>query len=242
MRLASCFGKALLDEAKTAGGEFMGFSSMYVAATGMLALGTGMQTISNNLANINTVGYKTMRTNYEDLISESFFAGGGVNQLGRGAKVSTLQTIFTQGAFMNSEQDTDLAIAGEGFFSVKKYPGKTYNTNTGVETTDYAAAYGQGELYYTRAGVYTFDKNGYLEDPSGNILQGWQMSIPRPGQPAVRIGDPADIRITALEIPPLPTGIIRQVTNLNADAKSVYEYPAYGPAAFYAAEEASSAA
>jgi flagellar hook protein FlgE len=131
---------------------------MYAAVTGLSALGAGMQTISNNLANVNTVGFKAGRTNYEDLIYQNYFSGGRVNQRGCGVKISSIQSMFTQGAFMSSAQDTDMAIAGQGFFNVR-------NRVTGA-------------INYTRAGVFTMDKDGYVEDPSGNILQGWLLSIP----------------------------------------------------------------
>ena len=186
----------------------MGFSTMYIASTGLQALGTGMGTISNNLANVNTVGFKTMRTNYQDLISEAYYCGNGMGlqQLGKGSQVASIQSMFTQGAFKSSEQDSDLAIAGEGFFNVR-------NART-------------GEIMYTRAGVYTFSKDGYMQDPSFNVLQGWEMSVPKPGEKAQRLGDPVDIQITALTAPPEATTDAKVAVNLNADDKSSYPYPA----------------
>ena len=162
----------------------MSFSTMWTASNGMLALGTGMQTISNNLANVQTVGFKAMRTNYEDLISQCYFSGGNHNQVGKGSKVGTIQSMFTQGAFRASEQDTDMAIAGEGFFSVRHRQ--------------------TGEILYSRNGSFDFNKEGYLVDQSQNVLQGWQMSIPKAGQSAVRIGSPQDIQITTLSAPRWP--------------------------------------
>jgi flagellar hook-basal body protein len=177
---------------------------MYAAVTGLSALGTGMQTISNNIANVNTVGFKAMRTNYEDLISQNYFSGGKTSQKGTGVRISTIQSMFTQGAFMSSAQDTDMAIAGEGFFSVR-------NKIT-------------GGINYTRAGVFTLNKDGYMEDPNGNILQGWKLALPKPGQPAVKIGAPTDIKITVVNAPPAATSEIKIVTNLDADAEPAYEY------------------
>ncbi|MDL2226141.1 flagellar hook-basal body complex protein [Deltaproteobacteria bacterium OttesenSCG-928-M10] len=181
-------------------------SAMYAAVTGLSALGTGMQTISNNIANVNTVGFKAGRTNYEDLISQNYFSGGSgrANQRGTGVKVSSIQSIFSQGAFMQSAQDTDMAIAGEGFFAVR-------NVVTGATN-------------YTRAGVFTLTKDGLMEDPSGNILQGWQMSIPKPGQEAVKIGAPTDIKITVLNAPPVQTSQMKVVVNLNAKDEPAFLY------------------
>ncbi|MDR1922097.1 MAG: flagellar hook-basal body complex protein, partial [Candidatus Adiutrix sp.] len=189
-------------------------SAMYAAVTGLSALGAGMQTISNNIANVNTVGFKAGRTNYEDLISQNYFSGGRVNQRGCGVKVSSVQSMFTQGSFMSSAQDTDMAIAGEGFFSVR-------NTVT-------------NEVMYTRAGNFTLTKDGLMEDPSGNILQGWQMSIPKPGQDPVRIGAPTDIKIVVLNAPPVETSQLKIVVNLNAGDSPAYTYDEYELAHQYA--------
>ncbi|MDR1044207.1 MAG: flagellar hook-basal body complex protein [Candidatus Adiutrix sp.] len=193
-------------------------SAMYAAVTGLQALGTGMQTISNNIANVNTVGFKAGRTNYEDLISQNYYSSGRINQRGCGVKVSSIQSMFTQGAFMTSAQDTDMAIAGEGFFAVRHAI-----TN---------------EIMYTRAGNFTLNKDGYMEDPSGSILQGWQMSIPKPGQAAVKIGAPTDIKITVLNAPPVETSQAKVVVNLNADDKPAFTYEQYEMAAKYADEMA----
>ncbi|MDR1044428.1 MAG: flagellar hook-basal body complex protein [Candidatus Adiutrix sp.] len=184
----------------------MAFSTMYIASTGMLALGTGMQTISNNLANVNTVGFKAGRTNYEDLISQCYYSGNNHNQVGRGSRVESIQSLFTQGSFMGEQGDTDLAIAGDGFFSVRKAL-----TN---------------EIMYTRAGVYTWNKEGYLEDPNHNILQGWAMTVPKAGDSARRIGSPVDIQITTLKAPPIATESIKLAVNLNADDQYSYYYDA----------------
>ncbi len=191
---------------------------MYAAVTGLSALGAGMQTISNNIANVSTVGFKAGRTNYEDLISQNYFSGGKVNQRGTGVKISTIQSMFTQGAFMTSAQDTDMAIAGEGFFSVR-------NAITGA-------------INYTRAGVFTLSKDGLLEDPSGNVLQGWQMSIPKPGQEAVRIGSPMDVKITVLNAPPVASSVLKVVTNLNSEDEHKYYYEMYELAVKYAKQQA----
>ncbi len=195
---------------------------MYTATTGMLALGTGMQTISNNLANVNTVGFKSMRTNYQDLISECYYSGNNHNQVGKGARVESIQTIFKQGAFVSDQQDTDLAIAGEGFFNVRHH----YT----------------GEIMYTRAGAFNWDEEGYLVDQSGNILQGWEMAIPEPGTPAARIGEPVDIQLTSPTAPPEATTSLYVASNLDADEVSKYYYPENALADAGAHEAAESAA
>ncbi|MDR3152697.1 MAG: flagellar hook-basal body complex protein [Deltaproteobacteria bacterium] len=189
-------------------------AAMYAAVTGLSALSTGMQVISNNIANVNTVGFKASRTNFEDLISQDFMSNGRINQIGRGVKVSTIQQMFTQGSFMNSEQDTDMAIAGEGFFQVRD------------KTT--------GDLVYTRAGDFTLDADGLMENQAGYVLQGWEMAVPSPGADPVRIGVPTDVKITVLNAPPLETSRIKVVVNLNADDNSAYIYSSAGFGEMYA--------
>ena len=206
----------------------MTFSSMYIAATGMIALGTGMQTISNNLANLETNGFKTMRTNYSDLISKTFHSSAPwPQQVGRGGQVQSIQSMFTQGAFRVTESPFDLALAGDGFFAVR--------SRISYHLPD------SEQIMYTRAGAFTMDKNGYMEDPSGNILQGWALSLPRPGENPVRLGSPVDVQITIWDIPAQPTTIVKQAVNLSADAQPAYHYPAYGLAERYAGEQAEAA-
>jgi flagellar hook-basal body protein len=187
---------------------------MYAAVTGLSALSTGMQVISNNIANVNTVGFKAARTNFEDLISQDYWSNGKTQQIGRGVKVSTVQQMFTKGSFINSAQDTDMAIAGEGFFQVRDRV-----TN---------------ELMYTRAGNFTIDSEGNLETPAGYVLQGWALSVPKPGEEARRLGTPTDVKIIMMNAPPVETTQIKVVANLNADDTSAYIDPEEGWAEIYA--------
>ncbi|MDR3134576.1 MAG: flagellar hook-basal body complex protein [Deltaproteobacteria bacterium] len=194
-------------------------AAMYAAVTGLSALSTGMQVISNNIANVNTVGFKAGRTNFEDLISQDYWSNGKIQQIGRGVKVASVQQMFTQGSFMNSAQDTDMAITGEGFFQVRDRV-----TN---------------ELMYTRAGNFTFDANGLLETPAGYVLQGWQLSVPKPGAEPSKLGVPQDIKVIAMNAPPVETSQIKVVANLNADDTSAYPYPQSAWAVMYAKQVAS---
>ncbi|MDR1312418.1 MAG: flagellar hook-basal body complex protein [Deltaproteobacteria bacterium] len=189
-------------------------AAMYAAVTGLSALSTGMQVISNNIANVNTVGFKAARANFEDLISQDYLSNGRIQQIGRGVKISSVQQMFTQGAFINSAQDTDMAIAGEGFFQVRDRI--------------------TGDLVYTRAGNFTLDKDGLLETPAGYVLQGWEMSIPKPGADPVKIGVPTDVKVIVLNAPPVETSQIKVVVNLNADDNSAYIYSSAGFAELYA--------
>jgi flagellar hook protein FlgE len=109
-----------------------------------------------------------------------------------------------------------MAITGDGFFQVRDRV-----TN---------------ELMYTRAGNFTWDSNGLLETPAGYVLQGWQLSIPKPGEDPVRLGVPVDVKVIAMNAPPVETSQIKVVANLNSDDTSAYIYSQSAWAGMYADE------
>lgn len=125
------------------------------AATGLSALNTKLDVISNNLANVNTTGFKASRANFQDLLYIERATPGTENAIGDkrptglyvglGVQVSGTQNDFTQGSFLNTNRPTDVAIEGIGFFKVK------------VEEST-----GNGGIAYTRAGNFTLNPDGEL--------------------------------------------------------------------------------
>ena len=114
--------------------------AIYTAATGMKAGQTNVDTIANNLANVNTNGYKTVRADFKSLLyqtlqTETTTANGETKpvgaQVGLGARVASLTAIYTQGALSPSESATDFAISGDGFFAIRGIDGETYYTRNG---------------------------------------------------------------------------------------------------------------
>lgn len=135
----------------------MGISSaLYSGVSGLNSNGQAMTVIGNNLANTNTVGFKGSRTVFADLLSSSINGSGGVSQVGRGVGMSTVDQIFSQGTFESTESGLDVAIEGEGFFVLKQ---------PGDETA-----------YYSRAGAFRFDQDGFLINPEGLRVQGKQFN------------------------------------------------------------------
>jgi flagellar hook protein FlgE len=132
--------------------------SLYSAATGMIAQQTQIDVVSNNIANVNTVGFKSERAVFEDLLSRSLTTiknGAPVNQeIGGGTFVSATVKDFSQGTFMNTNNPLDLALDGEGFFMVKDNEGATY---------------------YTRNGQFRLDANGNVVNMLGMKVQGWML-------------------------------------------------------------------
>jgi len=130
--------------------------SLWTAASGMIAQQFNIDTIANNLSNVNTVGFKQNRADFEDLLYQTLRLAGTPStevtvvptgiQVGHGVKPNSTQKIFTQGGLQNTGVNTDLAIQGEGFFRVLLYDG-TYG--------------------YTRDGSFQIDVNGQLLDSNG---------------------------------------------------------------------------
>ena len=134
--------------------------SLFAGVSGLRNHQIRMDVIGNNIANINTVGFKAGRVNFKEIMAITLRGAtrptdtnGGTDplQVGLGISVASIDTIFSQGNLETTGQITDLAIDGPGFFILRS--GKT--------------------KYYTRAGTFTFDANGRLVDPSsGWVVQG----------------------------------------------------------------------
>lgn len=189
----------------------MGLSaSLFSGITGLQAHGDKMSVLGNNIANVNTVGYKSAKMHFEDAISQDMSTATGIAQVGRGVQVGAIYADFAQGSFETTSESTDLAIGGDGFFIVRP---KDEDTS-----------------YYTRAGNFRFDKDGYLTDPHGYVLQGWQVqsdttqvatSDSVSTSTHVRtIGVPTDIRLENFQSPPMATSRVNMISNLDSGEAS----------------------
>lgn len=134
--------------------------SLYTAMGGISAAQTQLNVISNNIANLNTTAFKTSSVNFSDVFSRTVSSGsvstqstGGTNpiQVGVGVRVSSISKDFNSGSWVPTNKPTDLMIQGSGFFT--------------VESSD-------GQKYYTRAGDFSFDEQGYLVTSGGYKLMG----------------------------------------------------------------------
>ncbi|MDE5614478.1 MAG: flagellar hook-basal body complex protein, partial [Treponemataceae bacterium] len=120
--------------------------SLWTAATGMNGQQANLDTISHNLSNVNTTGYKQQRVEFEDLIYQNEKLAGtpatedtvtpvGIQQ-GLGVRVGATQRIFGQGSLQATGVDTDVAIVGDGFFRVQQYDGSFAYTRDGSFKVD----------------------------------------------------------------------------------------------------------
>jgi flagellar hook protein FlgE len=134
--------------------------SMYSGVSGMRGFQTKLDVIGNNIANVNTVGFKAGRVMFKDILSQSMSgvtapvagASGGVNakQIGLGVSVASIDTIHTPGSAMTTNVVTDLRIDGDGFFVVSPNAG--------------------GQQFLTRAGNFTLDSNRQLVNADGMFV------------------------------------------------------------------------
>lgn len=148
--------------------------SLWSAATGMIAQQTNVDTISNNLANVNTTGYKTEVAEFKSLLyqtlqTESTTANNAQKpigaQVGLGVRNSAITSVFTQGSFYESSSDSAFAISGKGFFAVRGTDGNTYYTRNG----NFTWAMGANGLTLTNSDGYpVLDNNGKGIVLSGN--------------------------------------------------------------------------
>lgn len=134
--------------------------ALFTAATGMMAQQMNVDVISNNLANVNTPGFKKSRVDFEDLLYQTLKSPGteaaaGVEtpngiQVGLGVKPAAIQKHFTQGIFQLTENPLDLVIEGDGFFQVTRP---------------------NGEVNYTRDGSFSIDSSGQVVTSDGFLLE-----------------------------------------------------------------------
>ena len=165
-------------------------SNLYTGAAGLNSHSDAMTIISDNIANVSTVGFKSARGNFSDILG-SKLAGSAS---GAGAKIGNIQQDYTQGSLIGTGNTMDLAIRGEGMFVVN-------GTVDGVNST-----------YFTRSGGFNINEDGFVVTPTGMKVQGHP--IDSSGQLTSRIGD---LELQLNSIPPKSTESLGIVANLNSD-------------------------
>jgi flagellar hook protein FlgE len=131
-------------------------SSMNSGVSGLKAESDALGVVGDNIANVNTSGFKAQRAVFEDVLGHSILAGTSTGLPGSGVRVGDIQQMFTQGSLSNTGVSTDVALNGDGFFVVK-------GTVDGVSSD-----------FFTRAGEFVIDKDGKLANTSGLKVQGYQ--------------------------------------------------------------------
>ncbi|MBI1911755.1 MAG: flagellar hook protein FlgE [Deltaproteobacteria bacterium] len=168
-------------------------SSLYTGISGLNANMSKLSVVGNNIANVNTVGFKGSRVIFDDVLSQTLSGGTGTNQIGLGVKMSSIQKIFSQGAFETTGNSLDMAISGSGFYMVK---------DPVLNST-----------YYSRAGQFTTDKDGYITNPEGLRLQGYMANSAGALQNTVQ-----DLQLTTKTIAPNATTNATLTASLDSNA------------------------
>ncbi|CAN7283820.1 flagellar hook-basal body complex protein [Pseudoduganella sp. LjRoot289] len=157
--------------------------SFDIALSGIQAINEQLGTISNNIANAGTYGFKSSRANFA-----SQYAGDQATGVQIG---SVTQSIGRNGGVVNTGQGMDAAINGRGFFVAKD---------------------AQGQMNYTRVGIFHADANGFLADTSGRKVQGFAMT-----PPSTTLGPMGDLTVPTGQIPAVPSTKLTYVSNLSAE-------------------------
>lgn len=170
------------------------FSTLNVGASGMRVNEEAIAIIGDNIANLNTVGYKGSRGVFADILNRTILGSAGPSELGQGASLSGIERLHRQGALLGTGVSTDLAIGGDGFFMV-----------------DGEANGGDGR-FYTRNGQFHIDSEGRLVDVGDRRVQGYMAGAD--GTLGSQLGDLAiEPRIS----PPEATTAIGLTLNLSFD-------------------------
>jgi len=171
--------------------------SLFAGISGLNANSTAMTVIGDNIANVNTTAFKSNRASFANVLSQSLGGGGG-NDIGRGVDFWGTTPVWSQGSLENTSAPMDMAINGRGFFQV-------------VDES--------GSAFYTRAGEFSFNREGDLENPDGLVLQGYSVqSVAADG--TMTLGSIDNIQIpTESTTPPAATTDFTIDVNLDSAAQ-----------------------
>ena len=170
----------------------MGANALFTAVSGLNANQTYLGVIGNNIANSNTIGFKSSDPIFQNLVSQTL-SGVSSSQEGLGTSVYSIQQQFGQGALETTSNPLNMAVDGSGFFIVQSPNGSTY---------------------YTRNGQFSENAQGQIVDSTGqNIVQGYPLNA----QGVSTSGTPQPISLTTSAIPPLATTTATLTANLNSN-------------------------
>jgi flagellar hook protein FlgE len=169
--------------------------ALNTGATGLQSHGEALGVVGDNIANVNTVGYKRSRADFEDVLGRSIAGSAAVPQAGAGSRLAHIEQMWTQGALLTTESPTDLALTGDGTFVVSGTVG------------------GMTGNFYTRAGQFHVDASGRLVNPNGLRLQGYGVN-----EDGMVNGTIGDLVVDAGTIPASATTQVDLAANLDANA------------------------
>jgi flagellar hook protein FlgE len=181
----------------------MSISTIYNGESGVQTMADAMSVIGNNIANAETIGYRSSRANFQDLLSHNMTTA----QTGCGSTVASITNDFSAGSIEMSSSPLDLALSGKGFFVLKQGA----HDDTGSLTV-----HPDSDLFYTRAFQFRVDKDGYLVNANRCVAQGWEFV-----EDVFPSSTPTDIRIDLgrdIYSTEQVTSQLRMIGNLDCDA------------------------
>jgi flagellar hook protein FlgE len=168
--------------------------SLFAGISGLSANSTAMTVIGDNIANVNTIAFKSNKSSFANILSQSL-GGSAVGGIGRGVEFWGVSPSWSQGSIENTSNATDMAINGKGFFMVEDE---------------------SGSVFYTRAGEFSFNKDGYLVNPDGLYVQGYTVSsIAADG--TITLGSIENINVPGESMAP-PQATTASTLDINLDA------------------------
>jgi flagellar hook protein FlgE len=177
-------------------------SSLYTGVSGLAAQGEALGVIGDNIANSHTTGFKASRAEFQDIISKNLKGVLGGNQIGRGVKIGAVNPILSQGNVDATEKATDLAISGDGYFTLKGNDGDSF----------------------TRDGSFHFDREGFLVTNDNQRVQGFQTD-----ETGRVINKVADIKFPRALIPALGTKEVKLDLNLDSRVDTTKKFDPKDP-------------
>jgi flagellar hook protein FlgE len=169
-------------------------TAMYSGLSGLNSFGEAMTVVGDNIANLNTTGFKYSAVHFEDLMAQMVPTGSGPGQVGRGSRISEISTVWAQGSLETSADDVDVAITGTGFLILRDPLSQVH--------------------YYTRDGNFSLDKDGYLINSHSYRVQG-KVIDPTTGTPT---GVDTDIVLSQNYAAPRASTKVDMVMNLDSNA------------------------
>jgi flagellar hook protein FlgE len=167
--------------------------AMFSGVSGLRAESEAIGVVGDNIANVNTVGFKSQRAIFQDVLGHSILAGTSSALPGSGVRVGDVQQLFTQGSIANTGVDTDVALNGDGFLVVA-------GTVDGITSN-----------FYTRAGQLTLDNDGFLVNQQNLNVQGYRANADGTLQASV-----SDLQVPTASLAPFATNEITITANLDS--------------------------
>lgn len=186
--------------------------SLFSAVSGLQNHQTRMDVIGNNVANVNTTGFKKGRVTFQDILSQTLTGAakptderGGLNprQVGLGMTVASIDTLMNQGSVQTTGKNTDLAITGEGFYTMK-----------------------QGDrTFFSRNGNFMLDRDGSMVNANGLKVQGWNAITLQNGERVINTSAPLE----DMKVPLMEKLEARETTNVKMKSNLNLDTPVLGP-------------